>query len=455
MDALIKDNPPTRIVNSAVRTCRGTDSQSLVLGSILECYCKKSFFLQALEVYREAISHGYVLSICSCNALLNALQLENEIRLAWCFYGNMLRNGILPDTYTWSKIARILCKDGKFERIIRILDMSVDNSAIYNLVIDCYSKKGNFRAAFDLLNEMSIKKLDIGFSTYSSILDGACKYGDTELVETTMGTMIEKGFLPKVPLSDSDTIIQKLSDLGKTYAMDMFYKGAYDEGGELRCSSYGYLLRAFSKEGRVKEAIGIYREMLERDIQVNDNCCNALVKVLCKEDPSKEISGLLKDIIGRGFNPCALDLSTFVTSQCSKGRWREVEELLNAILEKGFLPNSSCCSSLVKHYCRSGQIDSAIALHNKMVKLKGIFDLTAYDVLLDGLIKERRVEEGVGVFDYMRAQKLLSSASFSTIISGLCHEKELRRAMKIHDEMIKLGLKPDVKTYKRLISSFK
>lgn len=205
----------------------------------------------------------------------------------------------------------------------------------------------------------------------------------------------------------------------------------------------------------MKEAIGIYREMLERDIQVNDNCYNALVKVLCKEDPSKEISGLLKDIIGRGFNPCALDLSTFVTSQCSKGRWREVEELLNAILEKGFLPNSSCCSSLVKHYCRSGQIDSAIALHNKMVKLKGIFDLTAYDVLLDGLIKERRVEEGVGVFDYMRAQKLLSSASFSTIISGLCHEKELRRAMKIHDEMIKLGLKPDVKTYKHLISSFK
>lgn len=201
------------------------------------------------------------------------------------------------------------CKDGKFERIVRILDIGVDNSAIYNLVIDCYSKKGYFRAAFDLLNEMSIKMLGIGFSTYSSILDGACKYGDTELVETMMGTMIEKGFLPKVPLSDSDTIIQKLSDLGKTCAMDMFYKRAYDEGGELRCSSYGYLIRAFFKEGRVKEAIGIYREMLERDIQVNDNYYNALVKVLCKKDPSKEISGLLNDIIGRGFNSCALDLS--------------------------------------------------------------------------------------------------------------------------------------------------
>lgn len=455
MDTLIQAYPPTRIVDSAIGECRGTDSQSPVLGSVLECYCKKGFFLKALEVYRDAISYGCDIPIRSCNALLDALQLENEIRLAWCFYGNMLRNGVLPDTYTWSTIARILCKDGKFERIVRILDMGENSSVIYNLVIDCYSKRGNFRAAFDMLNEMSIKKPNPGFSTYSSILDGACKYGDSKAVEMTMGSMVEKGFLPKLPLSDCDNTIQKLSDLGKTYATDMFYKRACVEGSELRGSSYGCMLRAFSKEGRVKEAIGVYREMLEREIEVNENCYNALVKVLCKEDPSQEISGLLKDIIGRGFNPCALDLSTFVTSQCAKGRWREVEELLNAILEKGFLPNSSCCSSLVEHYCRRRQVDSAIALHNKVVKVNGILDILSYDILLDGLIKERRVEEGVKVFDYMRAKKLLSSASFSTIISGLCQEKELRKAMKMHDEMMKLGLKPDGKTYKRLISSFK
>lgn len=198
MDTLIQAYPPTRIVDSAIQECRGTASQSPVLGSVLECYCKKGFFLKALEVYRDAINYGCDIPIRSCNALLDALQLENEIRLAWCFHGNMLRNGVLPDTYTWSTIARILCKDGKFERIVRILDMGENSSVIYNLVIDCYCKRGNFRAAFDMLNEISIKKLNPGFSTYSSILDGACKYGDSKVVEMTMGSMVEKGFLPKL-----------------------------------------------------------------------------------------------------------------------------------------------------------------------------------------------------------------------------------------------------------------
>ncbi|GMP75371.1 hypothetical protein CsSME_00032493 [Camellia sinensis var. sinensis] len=455
LDSLIQTYPPTQIVDSAIHACRGTDSQSPVLGSVLECYCNKGFFLQALEVYRKSVGYGYVVSIHSCNVLFDALQLKNEIRLAWCFYGSMLRNGILPDRFTWSIIAHILCKDGKFERIVRVLDMGMNNSVIYNLTIDCYSKIGNFRAAFDLLNEMCNRKLDSGFGTYSSILDGACKYGDNKAIEMAMDSMMEKGLLPKLPLSDCDLIIQKLSELGRTYVMDMFFKRACDGMIELQRTSYGCMLRAFSKEGRVKEAIGIYREMLERDIKANSSCYNAFVNVLCKEEPSEEINGLLKDIIGRGFSPCALELSIFITSQCAKHRWREAEQLLNAILEKGLLPDSSCCCSLVKHYCASRRIDSAIALHNKMEKLNGILDVTTYNVLLNGLLKERRVEEAVKVFDYMRTRKLLSGDSFSIMISVLCQEKELRKAMKMHDEMLKMGLKPDEKTYKRLISGFK
>ncbi|KAL6954177.1 hypothetical protein U1Q18_047199, partial [Sarracenia purpurea var. burkii] len=447
--------PPTQIVDSAIRSCGAADSPSPVLGSVLECYCKGGFLNQALEVYRKSVDHGYVVSIRSCNALLDGFQLGNQIRLAWCFYGSMLRNGVLPNSFTWSTIARILYKEGKYESIVRFLDLSMDNYVIYSLIIDFHSKRGNFRAAFDLLNEMSSKKIDTGFSTYCSILDGACKYGDSKIVEITMDSMVEKGFLPRLPLMECDLVIQKLSELGKTYAMDMFFKRAFDEGIELFDSSYGCMMRAFSREGRVKKAIGIYREILVRDIKVNPSCYNAFVNVLCKEDPSEEICGVLKDVIRRGFNLCAFELSIFITSQCAKGRWRESEELLNEILEKGFLPDSSCCSLLVEHYCTNRQIDSAIELHNKMEKVNGILGVRTYELLLQGLIKERRVEEAVKVFDYVRTKKMLSSASFSIMMGGLCQEKELRKAMKMHDEMLEMGLKPDKKTYKRLISSFK
>ena len=75
--------------------------------------------------------------------------------------------------------------------------------------------------------------------------------------------------------------------------------------------------------------------------------------------------------------------------------------------------------------------------------------------ILNRLIKEMRVEEAVKVSDYMRTRELQSSASFSIVIRGLCREKVLRKAMKMHDEMLTIVLKPDSKTYKRLISNFK
>lgn len=438
-----------------IQACSGSDSQALILSSVLECYSHKGMFIEGLQVFKETRGRGYLPSVCACNALLAALQVSAETKLAWCFYGAVIRNGVLPDRSTWSILARILFKSGKLERIVGMLGMGIYNSFIYNLVIDSYCKRGDFRAAFDQLDEMCNRKLDPGFSTYSSILDGACKYGNVELVEKIIRSMVEKKLVQTDLPSEYDLIVQKLCDLGKTYAAEMFFKRASDDKIGLQDATYGCALRALSKEGRVKEAVRIYHGISERGATVNGKSYYAFANVLCKEDPSEEVSELLRDLIGRGFSPCASELSKFITLQCKKGKWKEAEDLLNLILEKGLLPDSFCCCSLMGHYCSRKQIDSAIGLHNKIEKLKGSLNVTTYNVLLNGLFLERRVEEAVRVFNYMRIQKLVSSESFSIMIRGLCREKELRKAMKFHDEMLKLGLKPERTAYKRLIWGFK
>ncbi|KAK1375159.1 Pentatricopeptide repeat-containing protein [Heracleum sosnowskyi] len=367
----------------------------------------------------------------------------------------MLRNGVLVSQFTWSVIARILAKDGKFEKIGQVIDMGVCNSLMYNLMIEGYSKSGNFGACSDRLNEMVDKKLEPGFGTYSSILDGACQHKNVEMIEVMIDSMEKNGHILKLPLSEYDYIIQKLANVGKTYAAELFFKRAYGEKVELNDATYECMLRAFSREGRVKDAIMIHDKMLERGTIANCNCYTLFLNVLCKEDPTEKISELLIDIIGRGFFPSLSELSKFIISQSKNRRWREAEDLLNIILEKGFVPDPFCSSSLIKRYCSRRQIDSAINLHNKLEHLNGTLDTDAYNVLVRGLFKERRVEEALKIFDYMRTHNLLNGESFSAMISGLCHENDLKKAMKLHDEMLKMGLKPDLKNYKRLISGFR
>ncbi|KAI3456421.1 hypothetical protein Pfo_013084 [Paulownia fortunei] len=458
LSSIAQDYPPAKIVPLLIQSRKSADFQNIspVLNSVIECYCSKQMYLQSLQVYQMAKQYGVGLSVDTCNALLNLLGDKNELRLAWCCYASIIRYGISGDQFTWSVIAKILYKDGKFERVSRIFDMGIYTPEMFDLMIDGYSKKGDFEAVFDYLNELCSKGIEPSFSTYSSMLDGACKYQDREVIETVMSIMVEKGHIPEPPAYDYDLIIQKLCDMGRTFAMDLFFKRAYDEKIELQHATYGCMLRALlSEEGRLEDALELYNMVCEKNILVSESCYNEFVIVLCKENPSQEVSNLLVDIIRRGFISAAKELSKYISKQCAEGQWREAEELFNLILNQGCLLDSFSCGSFVKRYCSSRQIDKAIMLHSKLEELKGTLDTATYNILLAALFKEKRIEETIKVFDYMKSCKMLNSESFSLMIRGLCHEKELRKAMKLHDEMLELGLKPDQRTYKRLISGFR
>ncbi|XVF87682.1 hypothetical protein PTKIN_Ptkin18bG0140300 [Pterospermum kingtungense] len=458
LNSIIQSHPAPVVADSIIQACQGKNFQfsALSLDLVIKSYSKKGLFMEGLEVFRIMRNHEFTPSITACNELLDALQRYNKVKLAWCVLGAMIRVGVDPDQFSWSLVAQILCKNGKFEEVVRLLEKGIYSSEIYDLVIDFYSKSGDFGAAFDRLDEMCSRKLVPSFCTYSSVLDGACKHNDKKVIERMIGMMIEKKLLPRHQFSEIDLIIQKLCDLRKTHAAEMLFKKACGESIRLQDDTFGSMLKALSQVGRIDEAIKTYRMISKRGIMVNESCYYALLNLLCREDQSDDGYELLVEIMKNGHNPCASQLSNYITSQCRKRNWTKAEELLELMLEKGLLPDSfACCCLLMEHYCFHRQIDKVVALHDKLEKVKTSLDVTTYNMILEGLWREKKSEEAVRVFDYMRGLSLVNSGSFTIMIRELCHMKELRKAMRIHDEMLNMGLKPDKGTYKRLISGFK
>ncbi|GMH19460.1 hypothetical protein Nepgr_021301 [Nepenthes gracilis] len=455
LDSLIQVHPPTQILDSMTQASKCTEFQPLIFSSLIECYAEKGLYFESLEIYKNVIFHGFVPYVRCCNSLLDVLALVGEFRLAWCFICSMIRNGVSFGSNTWSIIALILCKNEKLETVLQLLNSGVYNSVMFNLVIDSYSKQGNFEAAFVQLNLMHDLNLEPGFSTYSSILDGACKFRNVNVVETIMQSVIEQKLMSLSLPSDYDILIKKFCDLGKTYAAEMMFRRAEDEGFGLNDSTIGCLLRSYSREGRVKEALCVYDIILQKGFVVGDSSYREFAGILSQQNPSEESNKILIDLINRGASPSPMELSKLMKSQSKEGKWQEMEVLLNLILDKGIMTDYSSCRLLIKHYCSCGKIDSAMFLHRRLEKSGSIFDVTTYNQLLRGLFAEKRIEEAVEMFDYMRKKSVISCASFLVMISGLCHEKEMRKVMKLHDEMLKMGLKPSAKTYKNLISVFR
>ncbi|CAA0826535.1 Tetratricopeptide repeat (TPR)-like superfamily protein [Striga hermonthica] len=459
LNSVVQDCPSAKFLPLLIqshKSCSNLQVVSPVLNSVIDFYCSKQMYLQSLEVYNMGKRFGFGLSLGTCNGLLSLLSEKKELKLAWCFYASVIRNGVLGDGFTWSIIARILYKDGQFERISRFLDAGMDAPEVFELLIDGYCKRGDFEAAFGYLNRLWCKGVEPSFSTYSSILDGACKWKNSKVIEIVMSLMVKHRHIPVFPASDYDMIIRKLCDLGRTFAADIFFERARDEKLELQDATYESMLRALlSVEGRIHDAIELYNIVRETNIQLSESCYNELVIAFCKENPSEKIGSLLVDIVRRSFASPANELSTYVGKLCAKSRWIEAEQLFYLVLGQGCLLDSISCSSLVKHYCFSRQIDRAILVHDKLKEFKGNLDTVTYNILLAALFKEKRIEKTIEVFDYMRECKKLDSDSFSIMIGGLCREKELRKAMKLHDEMLESGLKPDQRTYRRLISGFR
>ncbi|KAF6162962.1 hypothetical protein GIB67_021111 [Kingdonia uniflora] len=429
--------------------------QSFISSFVLECYVAKGLVYDGLVLFSKIRSNRYKAETRGCIALLDALQLKGEVKMGWCFCGAIVRYGVFLDSGLVSVIARLLCKHGKVENAAGLLKSGVCSSrVIYGLVIDCYCKKGDFTAAVELLSDMYSKRLSPDFDIYSSMLDGACRFRNSRFVEMMVDDMFAKGFLPDTCFLDYNMIIEKLCKLRKTYAAEMFFERALVENSCLRHALYGSMLLALCKEAQVKEAMTMYKRIRLMGITFNVSCYFAFASILCNQEPSLEVERLLTDLIERGFLPSVSDLSKFLATQCNQGRWKQAEGLINIITEKGILPDFLCCCSLVEHYCSNKQIDLAVGLHDKMEKLGGTLDVVTYNGLLIGLFKGTMIEETIRVFDYMRKHNIGSSVSYSIMITGLCHAKEMRKAMKFHDEMLEMRLKPNEATYKRLVGRF-
>ncbi|KAF5199954.1 Pentatricopeptide repeat-containing protein, partial [Thalictrum thalictroides] len=139
-----------------IETCKDSvESQGLVCSVVLKCYSKHGLVFDGLEIFRRIVDLKiYPISIHSCNALLDGLQQKNEIKLAWCFCGSIVRCGVSVDMFTWSLIARLLCKEGKIVNAVKMLNSGFSSAVIYDLVIQSYCQMGNYANAMDYLNEM-------------------------------------------------------------------------------------------------------------------------------------------------------------------------------------------------------------------------------------------------------------------------------------------------------------
>jgi len=184
---------------------------------------------------------------------------------------------------------------------------------------------------------------------------------------------------------------------------------------------YSTVLKGFSITKQTERLFVVYAEMREQGVQANTVTYNTML------------------------NACA---------RC--GAMDRVPQLVADMNAAKILPDTITYSTRVKGYCLSGDVDTAFEVLAEM-RADGRHkpDEILYNCLLDGCAKEHRLEEALSLYEEMKGQGVApSNFTLCTLVKLLGRARRLAQAFAMVEELSsKCGLKPNIQVYTCLIQA--
>ncbi|KAL3726812.1 hypothetical protein ACJRO7_031675 [Eucalyptus globulus] len=351
-------------------------------------------------------------SVYLWNTLINGYAKSRAYEVAFELFDQMCRGNVVPDDYTLATLSKVAseCGDlaagkvvhGKSARIGFVLDVVVANS-----LMSMYCKCGELNEARKLFEEMpdrSITSWNVLVTGYASLSDDNKGKEVWDVVQN-----IQKVGLKLDAFTVSSLLPLCIGDSEK-----------YNHGKEL----HGYILRneleflpdadvhlgcclidMYSKNNKVDAGRRIFERMKSKNVFAWTAMINGYVIF---GDSEGALSLFRKMIVMYDIEPNDISLVSILPACVTHAGLSAVREIHSFAIRKKIDHGVSLSNALIDAYCKSG-----------------------------GLIAARRIFDGASFKD---------AVSWSSMISGYGLHGKGEEAVLLYNEMLMLGIKPDMIT---------
>ncbi|CAH8372175.1 unnamed protein product [Eruca vesicaria subsp. sativa] len=380
---------PLDVLSGLVRSFQVCGSCPDVFDSLVRACTQKGDVEGAWDVIEQTRVEGFNVSVHALNNFMGCLVSLNEIDWFWEVYKEMDGLGYVENVNTFNLVIYSFCKECKLVEALsvfyRMLKSGVwPNVVSFNMMIDGACKVGDMVLALQLLGKMRV--MSGGFVspnavTYNTVVNGFCKVGRLDFAERVRGEMVKSGV-------------------------------GCDE------RTYGALVDAYGRGGRSDEALRLCDEMTSKGLVVNTVICNSIVYWLFMEGDMEGAMLVLSDMISKEM---------------------EIDRFTQAIVIKGL--------------CRNGYAEEAVKFQRGITEKKLAEDVVCYNTLMHHFVIEKKLACGDQILGSMLVRGLsVDEASFGTLIDGYLKEGKVEKAMDIYDGMIKMKKLPNLVIYNSIVN---
>ncbi|PIN20131.1 hypothetical protein CDL12_07188 [Handroanthus impetiginosus] len=344
------------------------------------------------------ITHPTLLLIESCNSMSQARQIQ----------AHMIRSGLILHLFPVSRLLSFIALDenGDLRHANAIFSEILEpNVYIWNTIVRGYVRKGFFDMGFCYFVRMVEECVEMDKRSYVFGLKACGGMRDFRVGESLYCRIWKVGLVEDVIVRNG--LIHFYCESGKlSCASRVFYESETRD-----VVSWTSLIDGYVKNEKVDEALKVFDEMCESDVEPNEVTMVAV------------------------FAACA-----------QKGDLRVGERIREFVETRGVRFSLNMMNSMLDMYVKCGGLEKAREIFAEM-EVKDVFSWTS---MIDGHAKNGEVELARKLFDEMPLRNVVS---WNAMIGCYSQNNRPKQALELFHEMERQGLDPMESTLVSVLSA--
>ncbi|KAI3704746.1 hypothetical protein L1987_74973 [Smallanthus sonchifolius] len=320
-----------------------------------------------------------------------------------------------------------------------------------NLLVQAYVKRGFVHKSKKIFGKMVKKKVKIAKETFSAVVRGLCKKGNSNDLRECSDLVQNKNWLPT--LNDYRTLIHSLCKNNMVMeSLFLFEHAMMDYPHEVTIIFNGFLenlcVIGFTKVARI-----LFQECLERGYGMDQVVYSHLLSGLCKENRFSEAFIMSNTILPKITTPNVDIYNVLLHWYCVVKDLRKVKEVFGAILKKNITIYISSYSKFVSLMCNEGRSHFAFLLKDVMVK-QSSSHIALYNILIFHLFASKNSVFVDMLLDEIQEKGLeFDDVTYNFLVYGFSNCNIGSRSVFYLTEMMSKELKPSNRSLRAVIRS--
>nr|GMC84102.1 pentatricopeptide repeat-containing protein At2g38420, mitochondrial [Ipomoea batatas] len=222
-------------------------------------------------------------------------------------------------------------------------------------------------------------------------------------------------------------------------------------------SSFGLLIRALCKIGKVDYAVEMLNCMVDSGFDLDGKVCSLILSTMCEQKGSDEfdIVGFLEETRKLGFSPRRLDFYNVMRFLVMKGKGKEAAKVLKKMRMDGISPDIECYDLVLEGVVLEGEFEKADKVFDELLVLGLVPTVFTYNRYINGLCKQNKVDEAIKMLASMEELGCRPDLiTYNTVLEALCGNGMLSAAREVVGQMKLKGVQMNCQTYEFQINNF-